>query len=417
VNANPDDIIELALTPVGLTNDGDGSDGSSNQLTIHDELPDGPLFNPGETLADSVAEFSGEQGQDGWFYGLYDQRIDVEDGDGIYSVDEFEPFLNDGSDFITDDPETWREEENHWNGNAWDIVDQGAMDPASGPWTALDANGGHPAANAQGNPEVHWTIRRWVSDVEGEVGIRGILSNTSADGDGTVGRILLDGQEIWSEVTDGTTVDVDVVVLVSQDSVLDFVIDPDGAGNYDPEDSFTLDDVNDGSDYTAFNFQILELLPFIPGGGLPGDYNNDGAVDVLDIDLQAVAINDPNPDLDTYDENGDGVVDFEDRRIWVKEHRGTWIGDANLDDEFNSGDLVAVFAAGKYETGLEASWAEGDWNGDLAFGSGDLVVAFADGGYEMGPLPAAAPAVPEPSSLTLLAMAGLWLVGRRRRRA
>ena len=59
----------------------------------------------------------------------------------------------------------------------------------------------------------------------------------------------------------------------------------------------------------------------------------------------------PNPDLAEYDLNGDGVVDFEDRKLWVEDSafKNTWIGDANLDLEFNSCDMVQVFAAGKYE--------------------------------------------------------------------
>ena len=47
--------------------------------------------------------------------------------------------------------------------------------------------------------------------------------------------------------------------------------------------------------------------------------------------------------------------------------------------------VVLVFAAGKYETGSMARWAEGDWNGDLRFGTGDLVMAFEEGGYDQGP--------------------------------
>ena len=149
-------------------------------------------------------------------------------------------------------------------------------------------------------------------------------------------------------------------------------------------------------------------------GGTNGDYNGDGAVNVLDIDLQAGAMKAANPDLATFDEDMDGFVDGVDRLIWVKEHANTWVGDANLDNEFNSGDLVAVFTAGKYETLEMASWAEGDWDGDMAFGSGDLVAAFTDGGYELGAPMAAA--VPEPTGLALLlgSLAGLVIYRRRR---
>ena len=97
--------------------------------------------------------------------------------------------------------------------------------------------------------------------------------------------------------------------------------------------------------------------------------------------------------------------------------KNSWIGDANLDLEFNSGDMVQVFVKGKYETNEDAKWEEGDWNGDLKFGSGDMVAAFAAGGYEKGKRPAAAiSSVPEPSSLTLacFALASLFTTCRYR---
>jgi hypothetical protein len=78
---------------------------------------------------------------------------------------------------------------------------------------------------------------------------------------------------------------------------------------------------------------------------------------------------------------------------------------------FDSGDLVLVFAGGKYETGEMAGWALGDWDGDMAFGSGDLVFAFSDGGYVAGASPAA---VPEPSGIVLLLLGTLLMVKRRR---
>lgn len=166
----------------------------------------------------------------------------------------------------------------------------------------------------------------------------------------------------------------------------------------------------------AFDHYEVDNFRLIGGDDPPpaGDYNMDGNVDVLDIDLQAQAINDANPDLSVFDENNDGVVDLNDRQIWVEDHKGTWMGDADLDGLFGSGDLVVVFTAGKYETGEAAGWAEGDWNGDLVFGSGDLVTAFTDGGYEMGPRVPAAAVVPEPSTIVLLLMGSLLLLRVRK---
>ena len=131
----------------------------------------------------------------------------------------------------------------------------------------------------------------------------------------------------------------------------------------------------DGDGANALASTLLD--DYIGGSpGLGGDYNNDAVVNAADADAQSAAMNDPNPDLETFDENMDGAVDFLDRTIWVKQHavdgNGTWVGDSNLDGEFNSGDLVDVFAAGQYETGQAAGWAEGDWSGDMQFSSGDL---------------------------------------------
>ena len=106
-------------------------------------------------------------------------------------------------------------------------------------------------------------------------------------------------------------------------------------------------------------------------------------------------------------------MDASDRSYFVSELLNTYLGDANLDSEFNSTDMVVVFQAGKYESGESATWSEGDWTGDGRFGSGDLVAAFQNGGYEQGPRAAV---VPEPTSAILLAC-GLAIVANRRRQA
>ncbi len=132
-----------------------------------------------------------------------------------------------------------------------------------------------------------------------------------------------------------------------------------------------------------------------------GDYNGNQQFDVSDVDTLAAAIRAESTDQGLYDLNSDHLVDWQDYRFWVKSYARTYAGDANLDGEFNSGDLVNVLAAGRYEDNIvgNAGWATGDWNGDQDFTTSDLVVAFADGGYELGPR--AAVAVPEPASWTL----------------
>lgn len=116
------------------------------------EAPTGP-FVP-ETFADSVAEFSNVQGQNGWQYGYWNKGADV---NGVYATNEFIAFPG-----------------GHWNGTAWDWP---AGDP---PYTELSATGGRPSATngAPGIP-AHWTIRRYVSEVNGPLALRGNITHTS----------------------------------------------------------------------------------------------------------------------------------------------------------------------------------------------------------------------------------------------
>ena len=147
-----------------------------------------------------------------------------------------------------------------------------------------------------------------------------------------------------------------------------------------------------------------------------GDFTGDATLDIDDISLLEKAVK-YQVMSGAYDLNDDGSIDIRDRQFWLKDVKRTWLGDSNLDGEFNSTDFVKVFQAGEYEDGMpmNSTWATGDWNGDGDFSSSDFVVAFADGGFEMGPRDAAV-TVPEPDGSTaflLLLAVATCLSGRR----
>ncbi len=129
------------------------------------------------------------------------------------------------------------------------------------------------------------------------------------------------------------------------------------------------------------------------------------------IDSLSAAVRDGLTDP-VFDLNDDGQVNEQDRVFWVTDYKKTWFGDANLDGEFTTQDLLTVFQAGQYEdqTPGNSRWATGDWNGDADFDSSDLIRAFQDGGFEQGPRGSVA-AVAEPSSLIPIGL--LLFVPRR----
>ncbi len=244
----------------------------------------------------------------------------------------------------------------------------------------------------------------------------------------------------WQFDVNGDTDAADQFVLVNPDpevftSILNIdgiTIEINGTGALANGDAFTIIDADQivgtpiitsvvpGQNWVFDADSGLICLGSCPGGVGGGDYNGDGVVNVEDIDAQAVAMKTPTQNLGVFDENGDGTVDTVDRLVWIKTHalggNGTWVGDADLNGEFTTDDLVAVFVAGKYETPEAAGWAEGDWDGDMLFDSSDFVAAFGDGGFELGPVPGVA-AVPEPSSLVLALLSVFGLVGVNRRRS
>ena len=145
------------------------------------------------------------------------------------------------------------------------------------------------------------------------------------------------------------------------------------------------------------------------------DVNGDGSVTAEDLDAISAAVREGVSDEAT-DINGDGNVDLTDRLVWIEALNHTYLGDSNLDGEFSSSDLVAIFTAAEYEDDVDgnSTWAEGDWNGDGDFNTTDLVAAFSSAGFEQGPRTVTS--VPEPvSSLATLILAACSIPLLRRR--
>jgi hypothetical protein len=160
----------------------------------------------------------------------------------------------------------------------------------------------------------------------------------------------------------------------------------------------------DGIDRIAIARRVIE--PKV------GDLNNDNALDLADVFVLSEAIR-QGPYVAEFDWVSGGVLDQADLSYWIGEIKRTYIGDADLNGEFNSSDLVRIFTAGGYEDNIErnATWIDGDFNGDREFGTSDLVIAFQDSGYERGPRTAAVPEPTSPLSLAILCI-GLCFVAR-----
>lgn len=171
-------------------------------------------------LADSVAEFSGTQGQSGWVYGYWDKRNDA---DGNYdAATEFIPFPRGTGTTLS--------ATNYWNGTNWNWPA-----PSDPPWTELTATGGHPTG-ANGSPvdPTHWTIRRYIAESNGPVRLSGTLACSSQSGtcgDGTIGRIYVNGALIYQRTVMNESVGYSVQADVTAGAYVDFVIDPGAADN------------------------------------------------------------------------------------------------------------------------------------------------------------------------------------------
>lgn len=171
--------------------------------------------------------------------------------------------------------------------------------------------------------------------------------------------------------------------------------------------SFAMGSANETNETRTFYLDNFRVVDPHATAGMPGDFNGNKALDAGDLDQLTLAILEASTET-KFDLNKDKTVSNADRAYWVSSIRKTYMGDSNLDGEFNSTDFVELFSIGEYEDGVpnNSGWKDGDWDGNQEFDSGDFVVAFSDGGYERPPIAQAVSAVPEPA----LIGGWLWLV-------
>jgi hypothetical protein len=235
--AAPGDIFDFAHTPVGLGGDpGDGADGSIMTATILSGTvtpPPPPVTQ--NVVADSEADWSGTgvQGANGWYYGYYDRTADA---DGTYDPN---------TEFNMTDP-NWT-----FRNGGWELGVTGDL-AANPPWDTIGQSGWHP--NGDNQPQgIHWVIRRWVSDVDGDLHAQVKFAKANTSGNGTTLHVLHNGTEVFSSTLNNTAGISNIVLLpgVLSGDKIEFALDPKGVDGL----------FGDGADSSTFSTKILSGPP------------------------------------------------------------------------------------------------------------------------------------------------------------
>ncbi|MBL8876930.1 MAG: hypothetical protein JNM86_14125 [Phycisphaerae bacterium] len=236
------------------------------------------------SIADSQIDFSGVQGQGGWYYGFYEGTLNPS---GFQQLPLYGVFAA-----------------GMWSRSA---------NAPGGYWTFINNVGGHPNGiqGASGRVAViNWAVRRFVFAAGGNVVVTGQLKKAQACGGGVIGHIFVNGAEVWTQTIQGNDlvgVTYSLQLCLPPGSIIDWAIDPrigeetcDSsvftatlvADNSAPcPGDFTCDGEVDDDDFAAFDlaYNLFDCADSAMPPGCPADLNNDGFVDDADFVLFALA--------------------------------------------------------------------------------------------------------------------------------
>ncbi|MEX0613423.1 MAG: hypothetical protein WD229_15000, partial [Pirellulales bacterium] len=187
-------------------------------------------------------------------------------------------------------------------------------------------------------------------------------------------------------------------ILYSQNNKFRAAFDVNGDGLGDNRDLFTLGDelVAGGAGQAVLDSYVDLLLK-------RGDVNSSGTTNSADVDL---LYGNFGAGSWLYDMNVDGVVNIDDVQTMITEVFRTMRGDFNVDGMIDAADYVA-WRKGLGAGGTRYTQGDGDLDGDVD--ATDLAIWQSGFGFARQPLMAgsggaALAAVPEPSTLTLVAL-------------
>jgi hypothetical protein len=182
-------------------------------------------------VADSQVDFSDTQGLNNWYYGYI--RPDVSSSFTLLP------------NYYSGNSGEWDFGSNHWvSGFNW----------ING--TSMHPNGVYSSSAVA---EEIWTVRRWVSEVDGNVTISGFMNcpgNSPLGDDGVLGEIWLDNQTIWSRKSlhESTAQPFLASAYANVGSTIDFVLKPNHS------------DISDRTVWTAQITAVPEPSALVPLG-------------------------------------------------------------------------------------------------------------------------------------------------------